>query len=98
MELTEVQKMALPILEWLFDPRIKVGGVGRTTLMAHYFIQRAIKTGEPVRPFDHHHPYEYSHNAHSIFPVIKQMATSDDYKEYDFIWYMSSGSFTMKRK
>lgn len=48
--LTIFQQMALPVLRWFFFGQ---RASGRTHILAHVLIERAIETGEPVDVFDH---------------------------------------------
>lgn len=53
-ELTELEKQMLPGIKWLIDAHPRSRGQGRTTVLAHAFIQKAIDNeGHLVKVIDH---------------------------------------------
>lgn len=97
-KLTPRQLEALPHIEWLFNDNRDMSRVGRTTLMAYYFINKAIRTGELVKPFDHDMPYSFEYNARSVIPVIKTMFQQYYSEKYQILWEHSTSRFQIKER
>jgi len=69
-ELTQIQKMAMPVIEWLFDDDIHGSrATGRTIAIAYYLVEKAINTGREVRIVDHWRADNFS--ARYMVPYIE---------------------------
>lgn len=72
--LTELQAAYLPAIEWLISDAGGDRATGRSTLLCHALIRRAIKTGRPVRIFDHvaGQPHNIRYCARLIAQIVKE--------------------------
>jgi hypothetical protein len=70
-ELTLLQQLALPSIKWLLDSRAI--GSGRTTLMAHAFVQLAIeRPNTSIQIFDHFPNIDYKNLITEIYTICRE--------------------------
>jgi hypothetical protein len=95
LPLTKMQAAALPYIEWLFDDALSNRrATGRTTLMAYYFINKAITTGKPIEVFDHYMPSSFITKVRAVLPVIEFMYNT--YYKDDFNLEINKKDITIK--
>lgn len=96
--LTSKQQEALPIIEWLFRSDSLGMGTGRTTVLAMYFIERAIKEDKWIAPFDHVMPPMYERARRSIMPAIQNLFDQNYRDKYELLWRLHDHNFRMKER
>lgn len=98
MPLLPRQVAAIEVLSWLLSDEPEVFATGRTEVLCHAFIQKAIREGRAVRPFDHHMPWVHEFHSHVNFPIRLRAIMLRDYKDWDMVWNESRQSFTVHKK
>jgi hypothetical protein len=78
------QVAALPILDWLLSDDADVRATGRTEVLCHAFIRKAIKSGAAVKPFDHAHPGNLAFERHLQDRIVHLLRT--DYPNHLYMW------------
>lgn len=91
-KLTAIQTFALPIVKWLLGGQL---GAGRTTVMAHAFVQLAIeRQGEPIHLFDHGQAQGNDHfRGSQIMARACQKITKEYYAQYN--WQFKQSDMTL---
>lgn len=97
LKLTQKQLDSLETIKWLFSDNPPDRGAGRTTLLAYYFITKAIESGKPVEIFDHFMPSHYVSSAKSIMPVMVKMLT-DYFTDYNYEYNMVHNTISVSLK
>lgn len=83
MNLSEAQKVVLPMLEWLLDP-YAYRGSGRTTIMAMAFIRLAMRyPGERIDIFDHYGGQRGARRSPIIDGIRRVLAASPEIRDID---------------
>lgn len=97
MGLTIYQRFAMPIIRWLYFGQI---GSGRTEVLAHVFIQRAIETEDKVHLFDHSgHTSDDRARGHRFMMERIDFIMKHCYTEYEYRFSLANMSLKVwKRK
>lgn len=84
MKLTDLQKekyFRLLALGWLLSDDFKDRGTGRTTVLLHVLIRRALLTGRPVRLWDHREGTPFRVLADYVERIMRE-----DYPNYNVMF------------
>lgn len=98
LKLTLKQLEALPIIEWLFDTDAfsNTRATGRTTVLAYYFINKAIQTGKPIELFDHFPGYQSI--KYGILPRVLQILKDDYSNKYEYSYSVLNNTIRVTPK